>query len=216
MTPDGSWDPDNLRVGRMTSRLNIWEDEVQNLARSLGSYFTGETWFEASWRTVIASTTAWNDEVPRTWSQLLQFYGKVSRCFIFVEPEVYKTWDANVISSYDIFLNSLKVTMQGRVFGITRNGWMGVFPHGSVTGDQICIFHGHETPFVIRQVNRGALKDGQTFQLIGECSIHGIMDGKPWEVSKSMRQSASYWSDEVFSMVFVFGFSFANMNCCSP
>ena len=52
---------------------------------------------------------------------------------------------------------------------------MGRVPHGSAVGDIICILLGGNVPFVIRECSEGR------FRLIGECYIHGIMDGDAME-----------------------------------
>lgn len=48
-------------------------------------------------------------------------------------------------------------------------------PHDSKVGDRICIFKGGSVPFVVRENVSGY------YQLVGECYIHGIMDGEAME-----------------------------------
>jgi len=72
--------------------------------------------------------------------------------------------------------------MPARVFGITENCWMGVFPKNSKAGDQICIFNGHVTLFIIRSTDPSSLGESpgekRNFVVVGECYINGIMDGE--------------------------------------
>ncbi len=60
-----------------------------------------------------------------------------------------------------------------RRFCVTRDGYVGIVPPLTEVGDQICIFYGIDTPYTVRQ--------GQSlekFALVGECYIHGMMDGE--------------------------------------
>ena len=50
---------------------------------------------------------------------------------------------------------------------------MGLFPRGTQAGDGICVFFGALVPFVVRPH-----KSSGSYQLIGECYVHGIMDGE--------------------------------------
>ncbi|KAI9876544.1 MAG: hypothetical protein M1830_006285, partial [Pleopsidium flavum] len=61
---------------------------------------------------------------------------------------------------------------QGRVFLVTENGYMGLAPHGTRAGDKICVLLGGDMPVILRPE-----WDGR-FMLIGECYVHGIMNGE--------------------------------------
>lgn len=60
-----------------------------------------------------------------------------------------------------------------RRLGVTRKQYLGLFPQGTKAGDQVCVITGACVPFVIR---RHEIKD--EYQLVGECYVHGIMDGE--------------------------------------
>ncbi|KAI3321654.1 hypothetical protein HD806DRAFT_545850 [Xylariaceae sp. AK1471] len=53
----------------------------------------------------------------------------------------------------------------------TKEGYVGLVPKAALASDQICLFHGGNVPFVVR-------RKGPTYTLIGECYIHGIMNGQ--------------------------------------
>ncbi|TRX89111.1 hypothetical protein FHL15_010028 [Xylaria flabelliformis] len=53
----------------------------------------------------------------------------------------------------------------------TQGRYVGLVPEATVAGDQICLFHGGYVPFVVR-------KKGPAYTLVGECYIHGIMNGQ--------------------------------------
>ncbi len=64
------------------------------------------------------------------------------------------------------------LTLSGRSFIAGEEGFMGVGPLGAEIGDSIYIIMGSEVPFILR------VRDNGTFTLVGECYIHGIMDGE--------------------------------------
>ncbi len=62
----------------------------------------------------------------------------------------------------------------GRTVMVTTSGWMGVVPVEAQVGDLICVVSGQETPYVLRR------KAGDRYTFVGECYVHGIMDGEFW------------------------------------
>lgn len=72
-------------------------------------------------------------------------------------------------------------TTVNRVFCVTEKGYMGLVPYRSKEDDLIVVLSGGHTPFVLRERE----SDIPTFsgnerrwQLIGECYVHGFMDGE--------------------------------------
>jgi hypothetical protein len=59
----------------------------------------------------------------------------------------------------------------GRRFFISEEGKFGLAPPNARKGDHIAVFHGAETPFILR-------KRGWTFQIIGESYVYGLMNGE--------------------------------------
>ena len=55
---------------------------------------------------------------------------------------------------------------------ISEKGFLGLGLKNTDASDFVCIFLGGHVPFVLR-----SQKDGK-YQLIGECYVHGVMDGK--------------------------------------
>jgi hypothetical protein len=52
---------------------------------------------------------------------------------------------------------------------------VGLAPQGTIVGDEIWIFVGAATPFAIRRI------DGGSYKLIGNCYVHGVMQGELME-----------------------------------
>jgi hypothetical protein len=73
-------------------------------------------------------------------------------------------------------------TSQRRFF-TTKGGLMGLTSPGTrerdekYEGDTVCIFQGAVTPFIIRK-NRVCEGEGQTWTLVGEAYVHGLMEGE--------------------------------------
>ncbi|KAK3368006.1 hypothetical protein B0H63DRAFT_529708 [Podospora didyma] len=67
-----------------------------------------------------------------------------------------------------------------RCFGVTKTGYIGVFPWGSRTGDIVYLIYGAQVPFVLRPVTGKDSDDVgnglKRYRLVGECYVYGIMD----------------------------------------
>ena len=64
------------------------------------------------------------------------------------------------------------ITMPGRRFSTTREGYIGLAPSRTRAGDVVCVIKGANVPFILRP--RGENK----YILVGECYFHGIMHGE--------------------------------------
>jgi hypothetical protein len=53
---------------------------------------------------------------------------------------------------------------------------MTLLPPGTKTGDLVFVIFGASTPFVLRQGDQA-----EVYQLVGECYVHGFMDGEMFE-----------------------------------
>ncbi|KAF1995054.1 hypothetical protein P154DRAFT_379511, partial [Amniculicola lignicola CBS 123094] len=58
----------------------------------------------------------------------------------------------------------------------TKNGYLGLVPGDAKVGDEVCVFHGGATPFILRKK-----ESKNSYVLIGEAYIHGIMHGEVME-----------------------------------
>lgn len=81
------------------------------------------------------------------------------------------------------YLNYMGRGCSQRCICITKNGYVGLVPQFTVTGDIMAVVAGAQTPFIVRPVHGGTRES--RYQLVGECYIHGIMDGEtlasvPW------------------------------------
>ena len=72
-------------------------------------------------------------------------------------------------------LVALTSACQGRLFCSTNKRYMGLVPYNAHIGDQICVLPGISAPLVLR---REKSMPDVTYRLIGDCYIHGLMDGE--------------------------------------
>ncbi|KAH8893672.1 HET-domain-containing protein [Thozetella sp. PMI_491] len=67
---------------------------------------------------------------------------------------------------------ALAGAMKNRRLGVTRLGYLGLFPMSTEPGDVVSLLAGCHVPFVLRStVGRG-------YRLVGECYVHGVMNGE--------------------------------------
>jgi Heterokaryon incompatibility protein (HET) len=70
-----------------------------------------------------------------------------------------------------LYIRLLRALHSRRSF-ISSTGYVGLCPHQSRPGDQICIFFGSKIPYIVRPLSGGF------FELIGEAYVHDIMQGE--------------------------------------
>lgn len=75
------------------------------------------------------------------------------------------------MEGYKSFELACRQITEGRRFFTTLGGYMGIGPPRMRKGDLICVFLGGNVPWVVR-------RDGCEYELVGECYVHGIMDGE--------------------------------------
>ena len=90
---------------------------------------------------------------------------------------------------YGEFLGQMTPIMQTEQrFFIANDQWFGVGPKSIREDDFVCVLKGAKVPFVVRSATQ---PDGpEAFELIGECYVHGIMNGE------AMEPSPICWQDE--------------------
>jgi hypothetical protein len=68
---------------------------------------------------------------------------------------------------------SMLLCVPNRLLFTTSNGYMGLGPKMAQVGDLVYVLLGGELPYVLRRQ-----EDTDTFQFIGECYVHGLMNGE--------------------------------------
>lgn len=78
-------------------------------------------------------------------------------------------------SDWESFLSRFRNTtaQMARRLIVTERGLLGMAPCGTVKGDMIAVFFGCSVPAVLRR-----LHGSEAFEFIGECYVHGYMNGE--------------------------------------
>ncbi|KAJ8128994.1 hypothetical protein O1611_g4638 [Lasiodiplodia mahajangana] len=72
----------------------------------------------------------------------------------------------------NFLLDNLNCTTVGRRLFRTTNGYIGLGPAAAVAGDSVCMLSGGRLLYILRALSEG------TYEFIGECYVHGLMDGE--------------------------------------
>ncbi|KAG7000862.1 hypothetical protein FOFC_13243 [Fusarium oxysporum] len=77
------------------------------------------------------------------------------------------------------FIKDAVACASGRRWGVTESGHMGFVPPRTMPDDLICLIYGTQTPYILRRNVCQASNDlDSTYTLVGECYMHGMMDGE--------------------------------------
>jgi hypothetical protein len=68
---------------------------------------------------------------------------------------------------------------RGRSWCITENGYLGLVPGGTKTGDLIAIFSGGSLPFLVRSTSANVESD---YTIVGHGYFHGLMNGEAYDL----------------------------------
>ncbi|TVY17426.1 Heterokaryon incompatibility protein 6, OR allele [Lachnellula arida] len=132
------------------------------------------------WRTLVADRGSHGTNAP-TW-----YHRACLECLQYVDP----TGDLNTNeiknlkgapSTMVMFLERVQQVVWNRRFflmnskGRDGKALYGLGPHTAVSGDIVCILFGCSVPVLLRKAN---LTHGEFYTLVGECYVHGMMDGE--------------------------------------
>lgn len=138
---------------------------------------------EAFWRTLVADRGPNGASVP-SWYH---------RALLYCLANSTVNGDINTIkliekcekgSSLVVdFLQRVQSVIWNRKLLVSKQGWIGIAPMAALEGDAVCILHGCSVPVVLRSMKgpRGEM----FWYLIGECYVHGMMDGEAMELRTS-------------------------------
>ena len=151
---------------------------------------------ERLWRTLVADRGPHGADAPSWYDRACL------ECLAHVDENgdlnttLLKDMDRTA-STMVTFLERVQRIIWNRVFFLTkagneRNALFGLAPPKAETDDVVCIFYGCSVPVLIRPAD-----DGFTF--IGECYVHGMMDGEAIPTS-TRRPIYPYEKAETFKL----------------
>ncbi|KAM0798112.1 heterokaryon incompatibility protein-domain-containing protein [Usnea florida] len=146
----------------LIQRLNLQKTEHL-------SYVAGGSLIDAVCRTLIQNIFCNEYHPPKT------YYARFeeSRDFVLalsLDKNPKFNSDASIDSKK--FLESVRTYCSKRSFIITEEGYIGIAPRATKPGDRVCVLLGCRTPLLLRKTS------GLQSQVVGECYIHGVMDGE--------------------------------------
>lgn len=180
--------PDITREDTLNSNQHVvaWA----NMAKTCYPYPSGCKLFDAFWRTLVANRNddGWQRS-PSSYSEIFSLLldESTGRC-PSLPDQTYsprqlrpkgrgKLELVNLATRapgklYQEILIALRRAMRNRRLGTTEKGYLGLFPRQTKLGDVVCILSRCGVPFVLRKAEDG------TFNVVGECYVHGIMGGE--------------------------------------
>lgn len=82
-------------------------------------------------------------------------------------------------TKYKKYRERIHNTCKNRALFVTKRGYIGLGPWNAESGDSVCVLYGGATPFLLRKA-----VDSDTFTLVGECYVYGIMNGEALRADK--------------------------------
>jgi hypothetical protein len=177
-----------------------WLKEISSLTdRVKSSYPNKQSRHEAFWRTLIADRTESKRPAP---TQLSNYYVVWKACLELksgwppgrakleelnqISNPNYRLSESsnNLDSAYPILAATVnygvrfKEACGGRRFCITQGGYMALVPPLAQAGNLVCVILGVEVPYLLRLSSRQPGDSPPLYELVGECYVHGIMDGE--------------------------------------
>lgn len=142
------------------------------------SYPTGEPLDDVQWRTLICNIT-YNDHTPAPESYRSSYQAWRDT----LDPA--QPYNSSRQQGAQPFCRVIGGYNADKLFGSTKEGYVGMFPSRTKVNDCIVVLFGGEFPFVMRKcINHGK----ETYQLIGQCYVHGIMEKGRVDISKYTAQ----------------------------
>ncbi|TVY51984.1 Heterokaryon incompatibility protein 6,OR allele [Lachnellula cervina] len=189
-----AWEMDLVNQDAANCLLDAikWRQDVFELASKWATnpYFTREVLPEAFWRTLIGDRCPTERPAPTIYQQhgnnfevtqqILksrlngQDLGDITENLAAEFPAaMFEDVREQILDSFSLpYAVAMNQCSLHRRFCVTNNGLMALVPAGTKNGDVVCVIRGAQTPFILRPV------EGWTCQLVGECYVHGIMDGE--------------------------------------
>ncbi|PKS05620.1 hypothetical protein jhhlp_008138 [Lomentospora prolificans] len=137
---------------------------------------------EAFWRTLVGDATKDTRPAPSYLGKIYDDWVTLHREMLpygldagrtLIMPEDDEFWARRrYVGTWD---NAMAYCATGRSVCATSKGYLGCVPHWAEAGDEILVVMGSPAPLVVRRVHRAP---ETRYEIIGQCYLHGIMDGE--------------------------------------
>ncbi|KAL8837301.1 MAG: hypothetical protein Q9170_002558 [Blastenia crenularia] len=155
---------DQIRLGNKQKTLAT---VTRKLTLESPLYISDDEKWQAWWRTLVGGRRSDNTRVTDGFERTVWQYLEALDGFLAQDLE-YES--VNLVEHLEVELRLITMA-NGRRFCLTHSGRIGWIPGAARPGDVVTIFRGSAVPVLLRPHNGSYL-------VIGQCYIHGIMDGE--------------------------------------
>jgi hypothetical protein len=182
------------RVSYFQQVLRSWEATARVRTRR-GYRDTKESMWDVYWQTLLFGVPGfWHEEKEQVRGEFNDFFATWRKPWILAE-RLGLHWFKHLLAFYTMILLLLRgfqnlfgkyepgkglaflsrcTDMRGRRMVRTESGYIGLAVGAAQIGDYVYLFKGARMPFLVRSTSSG-------LRLVGDCYIHGIMDGERWQ-----------------------------------
>jgi hypothetical protein len=153
--------------------IRSWQAMLRVLQEPNRTYVSGGTFKNAYWRTLTMDlATGWDQSSPG--DPFVRATIRTEVCFAIwcgwkgFEPKFGNTSEVGPLAYHVLLLAG------GRRMVFLQSGYIGLVPAATMVGDHVCVLFGGSVPYVLRP-------EESYYRLIGDCYIHGLMDGEAIE-----------------------------------
>ncbi|KAH6692871.1 heterokaryon incompatibility protein-domain-containing protein [Leptodontidium sp. MPI-SDFR-AT-0119] len=179
----------------------LWICEAHAVARHASKYGHGNDIIEeAFWRTLIGDQTPWKRPAPDIlyrdyvqWFEFSEYNDRIAKEILAKERKSLPTDASYWQTAQDTATwgSGLGTCISMRKFAVTKGGYMAVVPALSEVGDLVSVVCGSRYPLLLRKKPGVQYQNGEMrafHELVGECYVHGIMDGEMMNVETSVQE----------------------------
>ena len=174
------------KKGEGMKNVMCWEAQTHLLIGNLSSYPTGESVHDVYRRALVANKDHLDNKASLSY---IENYERMLRMFAIEEqvrsgPPFDFTEEEFISLSQSLtqYAVPMSACISERKLCVTRKGYVGLVPDDATEGDVICVVVGGDVPFVLRRC------DDDVYRLLGDCYVHGIMEGEALEAEDSKIQ----------------------------
>ncbi len=146
-----------------------------NLRRTRPHYPNSDDFQNAYYRTVLTDRTASQDRATAGYiAACMTDFETTERAAVLLPSGVlpHVPVENRLTAFKDDFITAVDTSLQFRTLFVTQTGYIGLGPLTMQPNDTVCVLLGCSVPVVIRR------EAPNRHILIGECYLHGIMDGE--------------------------------------
>jgi hypothetical protein len=127
---------------------------------------------ERLWRTLVADRSP-DGSPPKSWYQRACLYtlAQTSSTRVLDTSALIKSGGPSIMVEFLERVQS--VVWNRKFFSTSSRNMFGLGPDGLQSGDVVAVLYGCSVPVILR-----AMEDRMHYKLVGECYIHGLMDGQ--------------------------------------